>query len=200
MQYCEGENLMHFLQENPENKKVQTKWKIFKQICEAVNYLHNHGLIHRDIKPHNVFLDENKDARLGDFGLAVKYQPGKNLDESRADQSLESSALMKQQGLTTGQGTPFYAAPEQIAAKKTRYDFSADIYSLGVVLLDMFRKHDIFHHEMVKIHEAAKRGEVEESIAKKMESKTLILIERLISFEPAKRPSIMEVLTSELLP
>ena len=58
---------------NPETKNSKTKWKIFRQILEAVSYLQNHGIIHRDIKPHNIFLDEHKDARLGDFGLAVKY-------------------------------------------------------------------------------------------------------------------------------
>ena len=95
MQYCEGENLNTFLIENPEKKRTQTKWKIFKQICEAVNYLHNHGLIHRDIKPHNIFLDENKDARLGDFGLAIKYQPSKIEFENRSEQKDESPKLRK---------------------------------------------------------------------------------------------------------
>jgi serine/threonine protein kinase len=74
------------------------------------------------------------------------------------------------------------------------------MYSLGVVLLDMFRKHDIFTSELAVIHEALKRGKVEESIAKKIEPNAVILIERMISPDPDKRPTIMEVLTSELLP
>lgn len=71
---------------------------------------------------------------------------------------------------------------------------------MGVVLLDMFRRHDIFHQELVKIHEALKKGKVEETLAKKMEQNALILIEKLISLDPDKRPTVMEVLTSELLP
>jgi translation initiation factor 2-alpha kinase 4 len=101
MQYCEGENLLTFLTENPEKKAIATKWKIYKQICEAVNYLHNHGLIHRDIKPQNVFLDENKDARLGDFGLAIKYQPRLET-ETKLDIKEEAPSSKRFQNLTTG--------------------------------------------------------------------------------------------------
>lgn len=102
--------------------------------------------------------------------------------------------------MTTGVGTTFYAAPEQLSAKKNCYNYAVDMYSLGVVLLDMFRKHDIFTQELAVIHEALKKGKVEESIAKKMELNAVILIEKLISPDPDKRPTIMEVLTSEFLP
>jgi serine/threonine protein kinase len=97
MQYCEGESLKHFLVENPENKQTATKWKIFRQILEAVNYLQNYGIIHRDIKPQNIFLDENKDARLGDFGLAVRYVPPKqdaSFDTSKQDIKANDSSLL----------------------------------------------------------------------------------------------------------
>jgi len=102
--------------------------------------------------------------------------------------------------MTTGVGTTFYAAPEQLSQKKSCYNFSVDIYSLGVVLLDMFRRHDIFTQELAVIHEALKKGKVEESLAKRMEPNAVILIERMISPDPDKRPTIIEVLTSELLP
>lgn len=86
------------------------------------------------------------------------------------------------------------------AGRHKNYGFAVDMYSLGVVLLDMFRRHDLFHQELSKIHDALRRGKVEESLAKKMEPNVVLLIERLISGDPEKRPTIMEVLTSELLP
>ena len=70
MEFCEGTSLQHFCEANPERKNEATKWKIFKQILEALHYLQDRGIMHRDIKPHNIFLDENNNAKLGDFGLS----------------------------------------------------------------------------------------------------------------------------------
>lgn len=75
MQYCDGETLEEFLQKNPSRTNEKLKWKIYRQILEAVNYLHQREIIHRDIKPENIFLDHNKDVRLGDFGLAKRITP-----------------------------------------------------------------------------------------------------------------------------
>ena len=72
MEYCEGESLQHFLEQNPDRLEEPIQWKIFRQILEALAYLHHKEIIHRDIKPQNIFLDENQDAKLGDFGLATK--------------------------------------------------------------------------------------------------------------------------------
>ena len=79
MQYCDGETLEEFLQKNPGRTNEKLKWKIYRQILEAVNYLHQREIIHRDIKPENIFLDHNKDVRLGDFGLAKRITPLQNI-------------------------------------------------------------------------------------------------------------------------
>ena len=63
------------MEQHPFKEQEEVKWKIFRQILEAVNYLHTNSILHRDIKPENVFLDENNDAKLGDFGLAIRYSP-----------------------------------------------------------------------------------------------------------------------------
>ena len=70
MEYCEGETLQEFIEKFDQCKKEKEKWNIFRQVLVAINYLHQKEIIHRDIKPQNIFLDQNGDAKLGDFGLA----------------------------------------------------------------------------------------------------------------------------------
>ena len=167
MQYCDGETLEDFLRDNPLKVNEKIKWKIFRQVLEAVNYLHQREIIHRDIKPENIFLDYNKDARLGDFGLAKRIQRLPNMmvkksvstalikEFTKQDAAMpnvltqpDACGLLGRQN-TTGVGTKRFAAPEQIVAGMKRgYCFKADIYSLGVVLLEMFRDQDISFIEL----------------------------------------------------
>ena len=105
--------------------------------------------------------------------------------------------------MTTGVGTLRFAAPEQLRQGNRMckdYSFKADIYSLGVVLLDMFRDHDISYQEYNEIHEGIKKEKVIESLAKKMPIEAVTLIEKMIKAEADKRPTLLEVLTSEALP
>lgn len=88
------------------------------QICEALSYIHAHGLIHRDLKPSNVMVDEDRLVRLMDFGLA-KF--------------IADDAAVTADGRLVG--TFRYMAPEQILGEKL--DARADLYSLGVILYEL---------------------------------------------------------------
>ena len=105
--------------------------------------------------------------------------------------------------MTTGVGTLRFAAPEQFAkgSKRRAYCFQADIYSLGVVLLDMFRDHNISLQELSDIHECVVKNEkVHESQAKNMPFNAIALIEKMIKKEPDARPTLLKVLQDEKLP
>ena len=95
---------------------------IIPQICDALQYAHERGIVHRDIKPENILLDKNGVVKIADFGLA------KILDPDPKDLSLT--------GVGQVVGTPHYMAPEQLE-KPLTVDCRADIYSVGVVFYEM---------------------------------------------------------------
>ncbi|UCE49614.1 MAG: serine/threonine protein kinase [Phycisphaerales bacterium] len=95
---------------------------IVPQICEALQYAHEQGMVHRDIKPENILLDKKGQVRIADFGLA------KLLDQPATPYSLTQAGQRM--------GTPHYMAPEQIEHPNA-VDHRADIFSLGVVFYEM---------------------------------------------------------------
>jgi len=92
------------------------------QVCEALQYAHEEGVVHRDIKPENILLDKRGNVKIGDFGLA------KILDVPPTAYTL----TQPQQKM----GAPHYMAPEQVDGAH-QVDHRADIYSLGVVFYEM---------------------------------------------------------------
>jgi predicted Ser/Thr protein kinase len=120
MEFVDGVNLRHLLRER--RLKPEEALKVVPQICEALEYAHEQGVIHRDIKPENILLDKRGRAKIADFGLA------KLLGSKPADSALTGSQQIM--------GTPQYMAPEQME-RPTAVDHRADIYSLGVVFYEM---------------------------------------------------------------
>lgn len=95
---------------------------IVPQICAALQYAHEQGVLHRDIKPENILLDSRGQVKIADFGIA------KLVGERATDFTLTASGARL--------GTPHYMAPEQIESPSA-VDHRADIYSLGVVFYEL---------------------------------------------------------------
>ncbi len=115
MSYIEGENLAERVAEGPLSPREAAQ--LVADVCDAISYAHQCGVIHRDLKPANILIDHNGQPRVTDFGLAKKTE--------------SDSALTG-----TGQilGTPAYMPPEQAGGKEGEVGPLADVYSLGAVL------------------------------------------------------------------
>ena len=120
MEYVDGPNLRQVEQSGKLTPREVLK--IIPQICEALQFAHDEGIVHRDIKPENVLLDKKGRVKIADFGLAkLLGQPPQNF---------------RLTGTRDVMGTPHYMAPEQVEHPQA-VDHRADIYSLGVVFYEM---------------------------------------------------------------
>ena len=129
MEHVDGVNLHQLLL----NSRVSPReaLAIVPQICEALQFAHDRGIVHRDIKPENVLLDKQGRVKVADFGLA------KILDSSSMEpRDIFPQEAALQPGPTGVLGTPSYMAPEQ-REKPAEVDHRADIYALGVVFYQM---------------------------------------------------------------
>jgi predicted Ser/Thr protein kinase len=117
---------------------------IVPQICDALQYAHDQGIVHRDIKPENILLDRQGRVKVADFGLAKlvagTQQPlTPSLSPSGGERAVGRPGEGRTPALTIAgkvMGTPAYMAPEQ-AAHPAEVDHRADIYALGVVFYQM---------------------------------------------------------------
>jgi predicted Ser/Thr protein kinase len=122
MEFVDGTDLRRVIQTG--RISAAEALAIIPQICEALQYAHEEGIVHRDIKPENILLNRRGQVRIADFGLA-------KIVDSPASDSASTLTRIGQK-----MGTPHYMAPEQIE-HPARVDHRADIYSLGVVFYEM---------------------------------------------------------------
>lgn len=117
MDYADGGDLAKFIsQQRGKPIPEDTILDFFVQICLALKYLHDRKIMHRDLKPHNVFLAQGGIVKLGDFGIA------KTLEHTH---DMAKSAV----------GTPLYCSPEICMGKM--YNSKSDIWSLGCILYEL---------------------------------------------------------------
>ena len=125
MKLVEGGQLDDVVRRTPMSCRQAAE--LMAKVARTVHYAHEHGILHRDIKPGNILLDAKGEPHLTDFGLARLLQ-----SESTVTHTLEVL------------GTPSYMAPEQAAGNKSKLTSATDVYGVGAVLYQLLTSHPPF--------------------------------------------------------
>ncbi len=193
MEYCRPETLRNLINTGIQSDSGEG-FRLLRQIVQGLAHIHAASIVHRDLKPENVFIDAKGDVRIGDFGLA---RPGdyRRIDhiDSRNGETLAS--------FTKDIGTASYVAPEVQSAGGGKYNEKADIYSLGVVFLEM---NVVFATGMERAESLAalQRGDAKlPPILEDQERATqAAIIRSLTQHEPSLRPSSSDLLDGGQIP
>ena len=173
MEYAPNGNLFELLSKEKNGFSEYKAFEYFIQVVNAVYYLHNNNIIHRDIKPENILIGEDNKIKLCDFGWAKEL-------------TLENRS--------TFCGTVEYMAPEIV--ENENYDYSVDIWSLGILLYELLYGHSPFKANNTKniILNIKSHELTYDDKNKNVSNSCKDLIKKLLNNNPQKRYKIKDIL------
>jgi len=169
-------------------------WSYFAQTVQGLAHLHANGIIHRDVKPTNIFVTEEGIVKIGDLGLATMmhhHQPA--VQAQREQLSPKTTTLPStKKSQSSNAGTFLYMAPEVLTRQ---YDEKCDIFSLGVVLVEIFSRFTT-SMERAKVLGNLNRSNFvsDNEVWAKEYPYPAKLARRLLSTDPQDRPSCDKIL------
>jgi serine/threonine protein kinase len=199
LELCDGSDLAHHITQRSQSGRPMPfqeseAMQIFAQACLAVEYLHRHNILHRDLKAANFMYAANIGlVKLIDFGFAKRYPTsvtaddkpptGANADPNRVQQGVDQSFV----------GTPYCIAPEMWGGRP--YAHKLDVWALGVLLFELlalqlpFAGRDL-DHLAKNIVNNARSCDLPHNVSKAVDQ----LVRDLLAHDPANRPSLTSIL------
>ncbi|XP_031435954.1 eIF-2-alpha kinase GCN2 [Clupea harengus] len=203
MEYCEKSTLRDTI-DQALHLDCSRLWRLFREILDGLAYIHEQGMIHRDLKPVNIFLDSQDHVKIGDFGLATDHPA--NVAAGKLEVEDGSSSLVPKSdptGNLTGMvGTALYVSPEVQGNTRATYNQKVDLFSLGIILFEMSYRPMTTASERISVLSKLRMEPVEfpEDFVEYESGTQVLVISWLLKHDPALRPTAQELLKSDLLP
>jgi serine/threonine-protein kinase len=201
MKLIQGRTLKALLEERPSpGHDLPRLLQVFEQVAQTLSYAHAHGVIHRDLKPHNVMVGEFGEVQVMDWGLAkVLRSAGGALDEVGDQETVSAEAVQtarSEEGWETRegavQGTPAYMSPEQARGLKGQIDERADVFALGAILSEILTGQPPYGGGARRALERAAAADLGEALTRLegcgADAELIALAWDCLAAEPAKRP------------
>ena len=182
LEYCDHGSIQEFLKTRKKITEPEAR-RWLSQCVEGLQYLHANNVIHRDVKPGNIFLDSDYRCKIGDFGLAFRIAPS-------------------QPGPSRTLGTPNYVAPEVIwpASKGCCYGFEVDIWSLGVTLYYwLVGKAPFETHSIRTTYRRIRDAIFYFPLRSNLSAESRELINQMLQKKPSDRLSLEQIKTSRFM-
>ena len=186
MQFVDGKNVRDLVAGKP--LELISALRIGIQVCDALAAAHQQGIIHRDIKAHNIMVSEGGSVKILDFGLAKI-----NREDTRDQTELTA--------LGSPYGTPTYAAPEQSRGEKV--DYRADIFSTGVLLYELLTGTWAFHGKTaIDVRHAVLHDQprpIAERRGEEVPASLRAIVDKALEKDPARRFSTIAEMRDALI-
>lgn len=203
MEYCERSTLRDTIDEGLY-RDVSRLWRLFREILDGLAYIHEQGMIHRDLKPVNIFLDSQDHVKIGDFGLATDHPAYVAAGKLEAEET-NSGFIPKPDptdNMTGMVGTALYVGPEVEGSTKATYNQKVDLFSLGIILFEMSYRPMSTASERICVLSQLRKESINfpEDFSQYESGTQRKVISWLLNHDPALRPTAVELLKSDLLP